>query len=278
MRVAVLSDIHANRHALEAVAKDARERRIDEFWCLGDVVGYGAHPRETLEWVEANARWLVKGNHDHAVASGDLLGFNESAAVAARFHAQTLDPEERARIFAWPLHVAREVEGLNVLIVHASPDDPLREYVLPTDVPRALERWRGRADLILLGHTHVPFFAQSASPDAPRAWRPQGFADTIRADLAAASRDVLVADAADDETLAEGETLGLDDTQPFVVANPGSVGQPRDLDPRASYALLDFGARTVELRRVAYDVEAAAQAIQRAGLPTLLALRLYRGR
>lgn len=258
MRIAVLSDIHANRHALEAVTKDATASNVEEFWCLGDVVGYGAHPREALQWAESHCRFVVRGNHDHAVATGDLAWFNETAAAAARFHAQLLDPDERGRVYGWPLEVRHEVGGVPVLLVHASPDDPLREYVLPGDAPRSLRRWQGHARIILLGHTHVPFAATLEAPGSANAagdeapWTTLGFA--------------------------EQPTAREDDGPPLLLVNPGSVGQPRDLDPRASYAILDFAARTVELRRVSYDVEAAGQAITRAGLPTMLALRLYRGR
>lgn len=259
MRVALLSDIHANRHALDAVAKDAQDQRVDAYWSLGDVVGYGAHPREALEWVEKHATRLVKGNHDQAVATGDLAWFNESAAAAARFHAQLLDPDERGRIYAWDLQSNVDVNGQTVLLVHASPDDPLREYVLPADAGRVLPRWEGQARLILLGHTHVPFAAAlvpsgaGAAAASANAWTTEGFAEQTTLPTRGGS-------------------------PPLLLVNPGSVGQPRDGDPRASYAILDFATRVVQLRRVTYDIEEAAQAIQRAGLPTTLALRLYRGR
>ena len=261
MRVAIVSDLHANLQAVQAVAKDIEEQQVQETWCLGDVVGYGAQPREVLQWTEKHARLLVKGNHDHAVASGDLAWFNDNASAAARFHAQLLDPDERARIFAWPTQTRRTIDGTDVLLVHASPDDPLREYVLPDDAQRGLARWQGQAHVILMGHTHVPYVASldaargASSKAAPEpAWHHVGFAQAATG-------------------LAESPHAA-----PLLLVNPGSVGQPRDLDPRASYAILDFERRAVELRRVAYDVESAAQAIQRAGLPAMLGLRLYRGR
>lgn len=255
MRVAVLSDIHANRHALEAVSKDLAEQRVQETWCLGDTVGYGGDPHECLVWVETHARLILKGNHDEAVASGDVRWFNPLAAQAARAHAQLLTPAERALLYGWPEQATRVVDRTRVLAVHASPDDPLHEYVQPADVRLGLRRWEGRARLILMGHTHRPYVAQlePAGADAAAAtWRRTGFAENV---------------------VESGEAHA-----PLLLLNPGSVGQPRDGDARASYAVLDFAQRTVELRRVSYDVEAAAQAIRRQGLDPLLALRLYDGR
>lgn len=253
MRIAVLSDIHANRQALAAVAKDLEEQGVDETWCLGDVVGYGADPLGCLEWVEDHATLYVKGNHDYAVASGDMAWFNPIAAQAARYHAQLLAPPDRSRLYAWPEREARTVGGLRILLVHGSPDDPLHEYVRPSDAASGLRRWEGRADLILMGHTHVPFLAAPNGPlRAKSHWTGVGFHDDLRASSAPSTSPILL--------------------------NPGSVGQPRDGDPRASYLLLDLDERRGELRRVPYDMEAAAHAIVSCGLDPLLASRLLRGR
>jgi putative phosphoesterase len=251
MRIAVLSDVHANLHALEAVAKDLAEQRVDQVWSLGDVVGYGGHPRETLLWTEEHCELIVKGNHDEAVATGDVAWFNPMAAQAARAHAARLEPPERSRMYAWPTTAKREIAGDPVLVVHASPDDPLHEYVQPADARLALRRWEGRARVILLGHTHRPFVARLDAGHG-RSWRQQNFAEVV-----------------DDHRK---------EAAPLLLVNPGSVGQPRDADPRASYAILDFQAKCVELRRVTYDIEQAAQAILKEGLDPLLALRLYEGR
>lgn len=252
MRIAVLSDIHANRQALAAVAKDMEVQRVEETWCLGDVVGYGADPQECLDWVEKNASAYVKGNHDHAVASGEMAWFNPIAAQAARYHAQILAPPDRSRLYVWPEQETRRVAGLRVLLVHGSPDDPLHEYVRPSDAATGLRRWEGRADLILMGHTHVPFLAAPQPTLKPSPWSALGFHEDLRANSVSPGSPVLV--------------------------NPGSVGQPRDGDPRASYLLLDLDARRAELRRVPYDTEAAAHAIIAAGLDPALASRLLRGR
>lgn len=251
MRIALLSDIHANIHALQAVGKDVEGQRIDETWSLGDAVGYGGHPKEALAWVEAQAHLTLKGNHDEAVATGQMQWFNPMAAAAARCHAQLLTPPERARIYGWPERHEREIDDAKILAVHASPDDPLHEYVQPQDARFSLRRWEGRARVILLGHTHRPFVARLEASEKD-AWSGLHFLEAFRE-----TRDV---------------------REPLLIVNPGSVGQPRDSDPRASYAILDTHARTVELRRVAYDIESAAQAILKQGLDPLLALRLYEGR
>jgi predicted phosphodiesterase len=255
MRVAVLSDIHANLHALEAVAKDVEDAAADEVWCLGDVVGYGGHPHEALAWVEEHADVLVKGNHDEAVATGDTTGFNPVAAAAARYHAQLLTPPERARLLDLPASLHRPIaadgsRGVDALLVHASPEDPLREYVYPTVARARLPEWAGVADLLLMGHTHVPFVARLTGT-ATRGFLHEGFAEASDA---------------------EG-----DEPRALTLVNPGSVGQPRDGDARAAWALVDFAARSVELRRVADDVDAAARAIRQAHLDPFLAARLYRG-
>ena len=268
MRVAVLSDLHANLPALEAVGKDLEERRVDRVWCLGDVVGYGADPVACLEWVARRADVVLKGNHDEAVAAGQMRSFNPLAAQAARLHAQVLTPPQRDQLYGWPERVEQEAAGTRALLVHGSPDDPLYEYVQPADAGRGLHRWQGVADVILMGHTHRPFAAElrsapgagagasagaSGGGGAGAPWRVEGFQHAVSLEARAGESGVLL-------------------------VNPGSVGQPRDLDPRASYAVLDLAERTVELRRVAYDVDAAASAILRLGLDRALAMRLYEGR
>lgn len=249
MRIAIVSDIHANLPALEAVARDIEASRVDAVWCLGDIVGYGAHPREALEWVLKNASVIVKGNHDHAVATGDVEGFNAIAASSARHHAQLLTPPERTRLHELPERARPRPRDL---LVHASPESPLHEYVFPNSARNHLAAWSTSldADVILMGHTHVPYAAR-LEPDASGAWSVAGFRDA--------------------------PTDTREGARPLLALNPGSVGQPRDADPRASYAILDEGERTAQLRRVAYDIDAAALAIRKAGLDPFLGQRLHRG-
>lgn len=250
MRVAVLSDIHANRQALDAVAKDLEAQNVDRTWCLGDIVGYGASPLECLEWTARHADLVVQGNHDHAVASGDVTWFNPVAAQAARYHAQILSPADRARLYALPEREMIQLGDCRVLLVHGSPDDPLHEYVRPLEMQAGFQRWQGRADVILMGHTHMP--ALGTPVNGARAWRTEKNLYTVHPNAAAPDVPVLL--------------------------NPGSVGQPRDADPRAAYLILDFETRRATLRRVSYDVEAAAHAILEAELDPSLAARLLRGR
>ena len=267
MRVAVLSDLHANLHALEAVAKEVEREDVDEIWCLGDIVGYGAHPREVLAWVHENADVTVKGNHDHAVATGDASGFNPVASAAARYHAQLLTPPERARLHDLPERVRRN-STVDALLVHASPEDPLREYVLPEVARQRLVPWSAKATLLFLGHTHVPFIARLHA-GGTRPMADDGFASEIDEEPA----DPILAPPSAKGAAARGGVA----PRTITVVNPGSVGQPRDGDPRASWALLDLAARRVTLHRVAYDVDGAANAIRQAKLDPFLASRLYRG-
>lgn len=266
MRVAIISDLHANLAATEAVSEDIAHQSIQETWCLGDIVGYGGSPREVLDWAEKHASIIVKGNHDHAVATGDVEGFNPVAAAAARNHAQVLAPPARTRLDDLPLDATKDVawgeRGVagTALLVHASPDDPLHEYVYPTAARRDLDRWRGIADIILLGHTHVPFVAMIGKGPTPP-WRADGFEQTILVE----------------EEAGAGAAAAAPAREPLMILNPGSVGQPRDGDSRAAYAILDTRERRVELRRVSYDIDAAANAIRAARLDPFLAQRLFRG-
>ena len=224
---AVLSDVHANMEALEAVLE--RLRGLDMV-CLGDFVDYGAEPNEVIDRLkEAGARSIV-GNHDAAALTGDTSLFNPKAAMSSIWTRGKLTKESRKYLQALPEEMRVRVEDVEIYFTHGSPDDHLWEYVDPrthSDLfPYFLDRVKAR--LIGLGHTHIPY-----------AWRG-----------------------------AEG-----------VVFNPGSVGQPRDGDPRASYAVVsvDGSEINVEVRRVEYDVEKAASRIREAGLPAAHADRLATG-
>jgi len=243
MQVAIVSDIHGNRHALEAVIDDA-EANTDatEMWCLGDVVGYGADPNDCCALVREHARVCLAGNHDLAVTGAiELDEFSAGAALAARWTQEVLADEHRT----WLSGLEPKGASGGVGLYHASPRDPIWEYVLSSML----------ADLCLtaqperisaVGHSHVALsFSRDQEAEASGTPREAGE----------------IAD------LAGGEWL----------INPGSVGQPRDGDPRAAWLLLDTGAWTAEWRRVEYDIEGAAAAIRAAGLPGSLADRLGYG-
>jgi diadenosine tetraphosphatase ApaH/serine/threonine PP2A family protein phosphatase len=242
MQVAIVSDIHANRHAFEAALGDIDATAPDEIWCLGDLVGYGAEPDACVDLTMERCSVVLAGNHDlAAIGALPIDEFSAGAAASARWTAQTMSDEhlEILRRLS-PLDVEHEV-GL----YHASPRDPVWEYVLSTLLADlCLDAQRHR--VCLVGHSHVAL-AFTRTADGP-----------ITGELREG-----------------GATADLNDGEWLL--NPGSVGQPRDGDPRAAWLLLDLEAWTAEWRRVAYDVAGAQAAILAAGLPESLAERLEYG-
>jgi diadenosine tetraphosphatase ApaH/serine/threonine PP2A family protein phosphatase len=241
--VAVISDIHGNLPALRAVLEhvDGLDPQPERVWCLGDVVGYGAHPDGCAELTAARASVCLAGNHDLGVRGDiDIDYFSQSAGDAARWTREVID--EQTRSFLAALEPAGRAEEVG--LYHASPRDPVWEYVLSID--QARDCFELQDDRVcLIGHTHVACFFE----------RRDG---SVRGEIAPA-----------------GTTLELDGSEWII--NPGSVGQPRDGDPRAAYALLDTERWTVSFERVPYPVDEAAEAIVAAGLPVDLAQRLYVG-
>src|SRR5579864_8306364 len=241
MRVAVVSDIHGNYHALEAVLAEVVSEEPDELWCLGDVVGYGPDPNRCCEAVERHASLCLAGNHDLAViGSLSIEDFNGDAATAVRWTQAVLAPE--ARRFLEPLVPSATRDG--AALFHGSPIDPVWDYVLSEEGARASME-RVRAPLLLVGHSHV---ALSIAYDG----------GTLTGGLAHG-----------------GDEVDLDASRWLL--NPGSVGQPRGGDPRASWLLLDFAARRARFRRTEYPIALTQAAIRSAGLPEALAERLARG-
>jgi len=240
VRYAVLSDIHGNLEALRAVLADAADH-ADDVLCLGDVVGYGADPGACVDLVGARARAVVAGNHEHAVTGVlEMTWFNRYARAAAEWTRDRLDRECAAYLEALPL--VAELD--DATLVHASPRQPDEWDYLVTadDGVAAFGAFATR--LCFVGHSHQPAMWSfgSSGPDHERG-------------------DVDVA---------------LDAGRRYIV-NVGSVGQPRDRDPRASYAVWDLDARRVRVRRVAYDIGAARAKIEAAGLPQFLSDRLAAG-
>lgn len=239
MRIAVLSDIHANIVALEAVLAAAGP--LDAIWHLGDVVGYGPAPDEVVARLAELGAIGVLGNHD-AVAIGDEEPdlFNVDARRAIEWTRDAIAPETRRWLAALPETL---VEG-DVTLVHGSPREPRWEYVLSASTARDnLGAFATR--LCLHGHTHVPV-----------AFRSDGRA--VR-------------------TLSPGDGTRLELGTGRSLLNPGSVGQPRDGDPRAAYAILDLEADELAWHRVAYDIAATQRAMERLGLPPRLVSRLDHG-
>jgi diadenosine tetraphosphatase ApaH/serine/threonine PP2A family protein phosphatase len=240
MRVAVVSDIHGNIHALDAVLQALADEAVDEVWCLGDLVGYGARPNECCRAVAGRAALCLAGNHDLGVLGAlDLADFSDDAAAAARWTRGVLSGGARAYLES----LSPSAERPGAELYHASPRDPVWEYVLSLEaMDDALARTS--APHVLVGHSHVPFAYSSKGKLA--------FGPTLA-----------------------GAEADLGDLR--WVLNPGSVGQPRDGDPRASYLVLDLGAGRASFRRTAYDVERTQREIREEGLPVLLAERLAGG-
>jgi predicted phosphodiesterase len=243
MQVAVLSDIHANRHALEAVLEDVERTDASEIWCLGDVVGYGADPNDCAELIRRHAAICLAGNHDLAVTGAlSLEDFSRGAALAARWTQEVIAPEP----LAWLSDLRAAGERAGVRLYHGSPRDPVWEYVLSA-LLADLCLDATPADVTLIGHSHVALAFHRLEGESATGERRRS----------------------DDEPAALPGRRWL--------LNPGSVGQPRDGDPRAAWLLLDLDAGTAAWRRATYDVDGAAAAIRAARLPDSLAERLQYG-
>lgn len=242
----MLSDIHSNRQGLEAVLAAVEEAAVDEVWCLGDMVGYGADPDACTQLVRERCTTCLVGNHDLAVLGAlDIDTFSETAAAAVEWTREHV--KEETLEFLRSLEPAGSRDGIGLF--HASPRDPIWEYVLSTDQAEAgFEAQEERVGLI--GHSHIALFFTRAGGARP------GYAQGAQA-----------SDGGEIE-IADGEWM----------LNPGSVGQPRDGDPRAAWLELDTEEWTGLYHRVDYDVEGAAAAILAAGLPAPLAERLGAGR
>jgi diadenosine tetraphosphatase ApaH/serine/threonine PP2A family protein phosphatase len=240
MRIAVISDVHANEHALTAVLANVDDAAPDAVWCLGDVVGYGPAPNRCCEVVAERAHLCLVGNHDLVVLGKlGIEEFNGDAAAAAHWTRTELD--DRSRAFLSGLDSTARENGAELF--HASPRDPVWEYVLSAETAY-VSLLATTAPIVLVGHSHVALAIGLED-------------DELRGGLAPAGTDVQL----------DGRWL----------LNPGSVGQPRDGDPRAAWLLLDTEARTASFHRIAYDVERTQADMQAKGLPHALAERLAHG-
>jgi len=243
MRYGILGDIHGNLSALETVLDCLAREKIDRTISVGDIVGYGAAPRECIALVrEANAS-VVMGNHDAACIDRlDMVYFNAYAREAVAWTQQVLTPEDRAWIGTLPLALHLE----HCSVAHGTLHRPEQfEYIQsPQDADPSLDIMP--LPVCFVGHTHVPVTLMRMRDDPTRT----AYTTEPEIDVDEACR---------------------------ALVNVGSVGQPRDEDPRAAYAIYDSDAGRVWIKRVAYDISAEAQRIRRAGLPPMLADRLYLG-
>jgi len=228
LKVAVISDIHSNLEALQAVSKAIQ---TDKILVLGDSIGYGANPNEVLDWLQENKCICVKGNHEEAVISGETGWFNPSAARAILWTREKMTPANMVFIKSLSSKKLIEFGGIRIVMCHGSPNDPLYEYVYRETHGQLFDYYlqKENANVVAMGHTHLPDL-----------WIGKG----------------------------------------GIILNPGSVGQPRDGDRRASFAVISIenGAPLVKNRRVEYNIDLAAEKILAAGLPEVLAKRLYIGR
>ena len=242
MRVAIVSDVHGNRHAFEAVLDAVEAAGAEELWCLGDLVGYGAEPDACVELARRHAAVCLAGNHDLAVCGRlPLDQFVRGAELSIEWTRATIAPEHVEWLATLEPQKLDEAVGL----YHASPRDPVWEYVLsPLQAELCIDRLEHR--IACIGHSHMAL-------------------QYSRMDGAVASGGTCRAG------------VELDVGSGTWLLNPGSVGQPRDGDPRAAWLLLDTSARTASFRRSEYDVSGAAAAIRAARLPDSLAERLSHG-
>jgi diadenosine tetraphosphatase ApaH/serine/threonine PP2A family protein phosphatase len=243
MPIVIVSDVHANLGALHAVLADARSRGpVAAIWATGDLVGYGAEPAEVLALLQEHHLVAVAGNHD--LAACGKLGvdeFNASAAAAALWTAASLSTDH----LGWLAELPQTRVERDFTLAHGSLRDPVWEYLLSGE--QALVQFELQTTRYsIVGHSHLPFVFAEPPDGVPRT-RP----------------------------MADGDETALGDTR--LIINPGSVGQPRDGDPRASYVLYDESAALLTWHRIEYDIGATQQKIIAAGLPGWLADRLSTG-
>jgi predicted phosphodiesterase len=235
MRIAIISDIHANIHALEAVEKDIKEQKIDRIFCLGDIINFGAYPKESIDWVKQNCEIVIKGEHDIVVTEpGEVFIPNPYAIEAADWTFDMISEED----FEYIKSLENFYEEPKFILTHDEPSIP-GTYQFLTSLRDAKETFTCfNNQFCFYGHTHLQIlFIKDNSGEVK-------FDQTGKYQIK------------------EGEQY---------LISVGSVGQPRDKDPRAGYTIIDIDKSVIEFRRVEYDVEKAAQDIKNAGLPEVFA-------
>jgi predicted phosphodiesterase len=244
MRIAVVSDIHSNEDALDAVIREIDRQRIDRVLHLGDLVGYNAEPEKCIRWAREHTAAGIVGNHD-AVVTGKASGefFHAPALLAARWSAEHISPESLTYLSALPESHRFSEE---ILLVHGAPSDPDRYLFLLEEAEEEIDMLSKGSPprVVFFGHTHVPV-AYIRKKDG----------STVSAPL-------------EGLRIEEGETAML---------NPGSVGQPRDRNPYSSFLIIETGSGEVSWNRVPYDVKSSQQKVRAAGLPGFFAARLANG-
>ena len=243
MKYALMADIHANLAAFTAVLEDIDHRGgVDELWCLGDIVGYGPDPCQCIELLRQRKHICVVGNHDlAAIGKLPLTDFNPDAAVACRWTTQQLSAGDVEYLGSLPQIIERD----DFTLVHGSPREPVWEYLVSTGSARESFGYF-KTRFCLVGHSHIPLIFRQ-SEDGSCSFAPL--------------------------TTGIGQVLG----KSRMIINPGGVGQPRDGDPRASYAIYDSDSSVVRLYRVPYDIESTQVRMTQHNLPMRLVVRLEHG-
>lgn len=247
MKIVIISDIHSNYDALLEFERRLKNIKFDEIWCLGDVVGYNAEPNECVEWVRKNSKYILMGNHDYAILNQEeKFLFNEYARRAIEWTEKKLSLENK--IFIGTFRISLKING--IFLVHSSPSSPLKwEYI--TGVDEAIYNFNFFEEKIcFLGHTHVPLIFE-LKDDKLKVIYPE----------------------------CKGEKfLYILDKDAKYIINPGSVGQPRDGDPRLSFCIFDNSDYSIDFFRFEYNVKEAARKIFETDLPHFLGERLFIGR
>lgn len=240
MRIGIVADIHANLEAFEAVLKDIKRQKTDVIWCLGDIVGYGANPNECIEIIRANKIVSVMGNHEHVTSVVFKLDdYNPYAQDGISWTRSVLTKENRAYIANLPLKLMLE----NFTLIHGSPKHPFDYITSSWEAEQAIPYLK--TPFCLVGHSHIPMVAI--------------FKDESKKIRYVKNKDRII----------------LSNSITFI--NPGSVGQPRDGNPQASYMIYDSKLNSVTNHRIEYDIATARQKILDVGLPEWLGDRLIKG-
>ena len=241
MQYAIISDIHGNLEALQSVLSDIEKRKVDQILCLGDVVGYGANPNECVDIIRKEAVITLAGNHDYApLGKLDVSYFNLWARSAIDWTANNLSQASKDFLLSLPLK--KQMDGFT--IVHATPLNPDEWYYITTIEDAVINFPEFEDQVCFVGHSHIPLIVAMTEDREYRLERKNPL------------------------KFAEGERY---------IINVGSVGQPRDLDPKAAYATFDSSTKLYELRRVQYNVAETQRKVREAGLPDYLAVRLETG-
>ena len=226
MIIGVISDIHSNLEALKSVLDELEG--IDLILCIGDIVGYGPRPNECIDITKEKCKYVIQGNHDFCTMNLETISwFNAEAAKAIQWTQKTLTLESKTYLSELKPNLDFKIDDIKINLFHGSPDSPLYQYIyLNSQSKEKIDVWLKSCDILILGHTHVPFIYKTE--------------------------------------------IGL-------AINPGAVGQPRDSNPNASYAIIDTEKMSAKIKRVEYNIDSTAHEILKEKLPKFLATRLYLG-